>query len=121
MTLRGYDGVQAVVARELPRAVSCQRLLGCRSFIFFFLMIRRPPRSTLFPYTTLFRSDGVLRDRAGADCFAAGGADFGAHAARAGRIRAGGVAFESARDRREQAADRERLLDKIGSAKLGGG
>src|SRR5260370_4662175 len=27
---------------------------------FFFLMIRRPPRSTLFPYTTLFRS-GVVR------------------------------------------------------------
>src|SRR2546430_3511890 len=26
---------------------------------FFFLMIRRPPRSTLFPYTTLFRSLGV--------------------------------------------------------------
>ena len=26
------------------------------NFIFFFLMIRRPPRSTLFPYTTLFRS-----------------------------------------------------------------
>src|SRR2546427_5478430 len=26
-------------------------------FYFFFLMIRRPPRSTLFPYTTLFRSD----------------------------------------------------------------
>src|SRR2546427_6291965 len=25
---------------------------------FFFLMIRRPPRSTLFPYTTLFRSEG---------------------------------------------------------------
>src|SRR5208282_6271326 len=25
------------------------------SFLFFFLMIRRPPRSTLFPYTTLFR------------------------------------------------------------------
>src|SRR5260221_838875 len=25
-------------------------------FAFFFLMIRRPPRSTLFPYTTLFRS-----------------------------------------------------------------
>src|SRR3712207_8155333 len=30
--------------------------------IFFFLMIRRPPRSTLFPYTTLFRSgDGDRR------------------------------------------------------------
>src|SRR2546429_2222285 len=27
--------------------------------LFFFLMIRRPPRSTLFPYTTLFRSTGV--------------------------------------------------------------
>src|SRR2546430_12619328 len=27
---------------------------------FFFLMIRRPPRSTLFPYTTLFRSMAVL-------------------------------------------------------------
>src|SRR3712207_8999517 len=26
---------------------------------FFFLMIRRPPRSTLFPYTTLFRSNAV--------------------------------------------------------------
>ena len=28
--------------------------------VFFFLMIRRPPRSTLFPYTTLFRSDGAI-------------------------------------------------------------
>src|SRR2546430_13673887 len=28
--------------------------------MFFFLMIRRPPRSTLFPYTTLFRSLGEL-------------------------------------------------------------
>src|SRR2546430_10153208 len=28
----------------------------CHSTSFFFLMIRRPPRSTLFPYTTLFRS-----------------------------------------------------------------
>src|SRR2546425_10762075 len=27
-----------------------------RASLFFFLMIRRPPRSTLFPYTTLFRS-----------------------------------------------------------------
>src|SRR2546429_9801643 len=29
---------------------------GICSKFFFFLMIRRPPRSTLFPYTTLFRS-----------------------------------------------------------------
>src|SRR3712207_9208168 len=28
---------------------------------FFFLMIRRPPRSTLFPYTTLFRSEQASR------------------------------------------------------------
>src|SRR5471030_3352279 len=32
-------------------------------FIFFFLMIRRPPRSTLFPYTTLFRSHRSVRRR----------------------------------------------------------
>src|SRR5687767_15490937 len=30
-------------------------------FLFFFLMIRRPPRSTLFPYTTLFRSSARSR------------------------------------------------------------
>src|SRR2546426_1390665 len=30
---------------------------------FFFLMIRRPPRSTLFPYTTLFRSAPALGSR----------------------------------------------------------
>src|SRR5256885_1307079 len=32
-------------------------------FCFFFLMIRRPPRSTLFPYTTLFRSRAFERSR----------------------------------------------------------
>src|SRR3712207_9110232 len=31
------------------------------SHLFFFLMIRRPPRSTLFPYTTLFRSLEFVR------------------------------------------------------------
>src|SRR6266403_4203542 len=31
--------------------------------LFFFLMIRRPPRSTLFPYTTLFRSNRPTRWR----------------------------------------------------------
>src|SRR3712207_8424471 len=30
--------------------------------LFFFLMIRRPPRSTLFPYTTLFRSSVISCD-----------------------------------------------------------
>src|SRR3712207_7663754 len=40
-------------------------------FVFFFLMIRRPPRSTLFPYTTLFRS--ILEAVRGRDRCAAGG------------------------------------------------
>src|SRR2546422_11643856 len=31
-------------------------------YLFFFLMIRRPPRSTLFPYTTLFRSEINLEE-----------------------------------------------------------
>src|SRR2546426_5412053 len=35
------------------------------SVFFFFLMIRRPPRSTLFPYTTLFRSVPRLRAASG--------------------------------------------------------
>src|SRR2546422_1846775 len=41
---------------------SCYRF---RHFVFFFLMIRRPPRSTLFPYTTLFRSPEVIQMGAG--------------------------------------------------------
>src|SRR5258705_9896794 len=44
---------------------------------FFFLMIRRPPRSTLFPYTTLFRSPRIdwqrLGARAGQGCACARG------------------------------------------------
>src|SRR3712207_8630259 len=47
------------------------------SFAFFFLMIRRPPRSTLFPYTTLFRSAeltplGAERLRSAAPVYLAG-------------------------------------------------
>src|SRR5215210_9067819 len=34
----------------------CSLFFVCLFLFFFFLMIRRPPRSTLFPYTTLFRS-----------------------------------------------------------------
>src|SRR5207302_10216168 len=39
------------------------------SFDFFFLMIRRPPRSTLFPYTTLFRSRETQSDEEGRYAF----------------------------------------------------
>src|SRR3989442_3310885 len=38
----------------------CNRIIKTLIYIIFFLMIRRPPRSTLFPYTTLFRSTQVL-------------------------------------------------------------
>src|SRR5436305_14917378 len=40
-------------------------LFSLRSFlfVFFFLMFRRPPRSTLFPYTTLFRSRAAVASR----------------------------------------------------------
>src|SRR3712207_7960962 len=40
---------------------------GCHCLFLFFLMIRRPPRSTLFPYTTLFRSLGELVGALGLD------------------------------------------------------
>src|ERR1039458_424548 len=52
----------ALVATSLPNACAGAPLglfvtsIAFRLFIAFFLMIRRPPRSTLFPYTTLFRS-----------------------------------------------------------------
>src|SRR5438045_4319151 len=36
-------------------------VLTCLLFILFLLLIRRPPRSTLFPYTTLFRSFAETR------------------------------------------------------------
>src|SRR3712207_8873143 len=48
--------------------------------IFFFLMIRRPPRSTLFPYTTLFRSRARRSGRSG---WAAGSREGHAPAGRA--------------------------------------
>src|SRR2546422_4063563 len=65
-------------------------------FFFFFLMIRRPPRSTLFPYTTLFRSQGERpRHRRGgprggpdppaADSHDVGGDDHGRGTGRVGR------------------------------------
>src|SRR5947199_10356581 len=60
--------------------------------IFFFLMIRRPPRSTLFPYTTLFRSD----------------AEGGDHAERGGLGRG-----------RQAGVDRDRKSTRLNSSHLG--
>src|ERR1035437_5556320 len=44
------------VCKHTRRSVAAENLTFD---LFFFLMIRRPPRSTLFPYTTLFRSVGA--------------------------------------------------------------
>src|SRR5690606_41373329 len=51
-----------VVSIQPDASVPCRRPLleyyvGFSRSFFFFLWMRRPPRSTLFPYTTLFRSD----------------------------------------------------------------
>src|SRR3712207_9277702 len=73
------------------------------SFIFFFLMIRRPPRSTLFPYTTLFRSGrGAGHGAAGLDP----GLDAERAAAEAGHG-GGGGAGRVERDRRRLRQDRK--------------
>src|SRR3712207_8536593 len=53
--------------------------------LFFFLMIRRPPRSTLFPYTTLFRSDAGSRGRRGTARTSPGGPRSGASRRRGAR------------------------------------
>src|SRR5690349_25092199 len=41
---------------RISSCACCPLFMTIPPFLFFFLMIRRPPRSTLFPYTTLFRS-----------------------------------------------------------------
>src|SRR2546421_12536194 len=74
---------------------SAYRSAFCALPFFFFLMIRRPPRSTLFPYTTLFRSPDVLgvkyRGRTIADVLAMTVDDavdfFAAHGTLARRLR----------------------------------
>src|SRR4051795_11447354 len=46
-------------AHDCPLSLAFAGFISSIFFAFFFLMIRRPPRSTLFPYTTLFRSTPV--------------------------------------------------------------
>src|SRR3712207_9425241 len=76
--------------------IYCSSTSSC----FFFLMIRRPPRSTLFPYTTLFRSrahrpprQGLLLDRRGVFRLGARGRD-------GLRGRRGGLRLGHAEDRK---------------------
>src|SRR5438067_12947922 len=84
-------------------------LLFLSFLFFFFLMLRRPPRSTLFPYTTLFRSDldpqPLRRTRRRARLGTARGRGRRTPAAqgrRAARARAGGA--RSGRDLRRAGA-----------------
>src|SRR5690554_404584 len=52
----GRAEMEAAFARATPALVGrYNRTSYPSNVLFFFLMIRRPPRSTLFPYTTLFR------------------------------------------------------------------
>src|SRR5260364_179478 len=57
--------------RQRPDGIEKLQAAAAIFHMFFFLMIRRPPRSTLFPYTTLFRSpvsaDLLDRRRAAGD------------------------------------------------------
>src|SRR5256885_16646529 len=50
--------------RHFSYAALSRNECGVPIVFFFFLMIRRPPRSTLFPYTTLFRSPNPLAHEA---------------------------------------------------------
>src|SRR5471030_660969 len=54
--LHYLKAVAAAKATNADSVFAKMKALPIDDFYFFFLMIRRPPRSTLFPYTTLFRS-----------------------------------------------------------------
>src|ERR1022692_1778572 len=51
-----YKPTRPHTRHRAPALDTITQLILSRFCFFFFLMIRRPPRSTLFPYTTLFRS-----------------------------------------------------------------
>src|SRR5258705_1771410 len=71
---------------------------------FFFLMIRRPPRSTLFPYTTLFRSPKLAVDSGRRRCAGA-------------RHLAGDLSLRA--PRRGPSAKRDRKSTRLNSSHLG--
>src|ERR1035441_2000350 len=56
---RCFSAFSRVAARASGTAMECNTNRALNRCFIFFLMIRRPPRSTLFPYTTLFRSRGT--------------------------------------------------------------
>src|SRR5256885_11558901 len=74
---------------------AAEHSVTCR--LFFFLMIRRPPRSTLFPYTTLFRSHGALFDPQAQDVGGAGRGDRAHGVAGHGELDVAGRVLEQGR------------------------
>src|SRR3712207_8861766 len=78
--------------------------------MFFFLMIRRPPRSTLFPYTTLFRSVSGDRIDAGDHFFARDDAAEGEELARVALDAPGG---------RLEGGEKRHLELRLGASDLG--
>src|SRR2546426_7315880 len=83
---------------------------------FFFLMIRRPPRSTLFPYTTLFRSarrGAGTRIPEAADAGAGRRADLRRRSGRGPRARGG-----PADERRDRAGGRRRARSEEHTSEL---
>src|SRR5438046_8695016 len=54
--MQSRPGIGSVFWCSIRRAACCTPVYASLYSLFFFLLIRRPPRSTLFPYTTLFRS-----------------------------------------------------------------
>src|SRR3712207_7055029 len=93
--------------------------------MFFFLMIRRPPRSTLFPYTTLFRSE--VADRSVRQALEGGALVAGGE----GGVELGGPALESvelvepadlvALQRDERGHDEHRPVDQLPGDLVDGG
>src|ERR1039457_4129364 len=55
LTLEQMTTARVESISDCPRAAPIIPPIPGADILFFFLMIRRPPRSTLFPYTTLFR------------------------------------------------------------------
>src|SRR3712207_7582875 len=85
----------------------CSTLTTVRCIFFFFLMIRRPPRSTLFPYTTLFRS--FVHNGLGAQSAIGGGGRYDGLSAALGGPDVSGIGYAVGVDRTLLAVQAEGL------------
>src|SRR5438477_12269064 len=94
----------------------CQSTCLPLALKFFFLMIRRPPRSTLFPYTTLFRSSAADKGKDTRDYLAAAFPELnaweraGADASSAGMVDAG---FENQKELTKMQLDNQKEIAEM--------